>query len=104
VTDQPEMIERVAREMAIQGDWHAWDTAKDHCDTPSGNTPEDERDHWRDLARAAIAAMREPTNLVLDCLANTSATVDINWTPEHKRRVLARAQWNHAIDAALEGK
>jgi hypothetical protein len=52
---------------------------------------EDVRDRYRKIARAAIAAMREPTNEMLDA----SGEVDEGWGRNH-------AIWRAMIDKALE--
>jgi hypothetical protein len=49
-------VERVARAVAILEGWEAWDTARSCCDTLSGNEPDEARDGYRDIARAALAA------------------------------------------------
>lgn len=49
------MLERVARAMC-DGDWNAGSV----LETPSGETPDEFRDYWRDKARAAIQALMEP--------------------------------------------
>jgi hypothetical protein len=50
-------IERVARAMALHVGWQNWDTAVSVCDTQDGSDPDDERDYWRSLACAAVAAL-----------------------------------------------
>lgn len=54
-----EMVERVAKAMCASVDEN-WD-ARDFGDTSDGADPENMRLYWRELARAAIEAMREPT-------------------------------------------
>jgi len=51
-----EDIEAAARAMALVDGWNGWDTASGFNDTLSGNDPEDERAHYRDLATAALSA------------------------------------------------
>lgn len=51
------IIERMARAMAKASSWDGWDTAKTPAQTPNGNDPEEERDYWRDMARAALASV-----------------------------------------------
>lgn len=51
-----EDIEVAARAMALVDGWDGWDTASGFNDTLSGNDPEDERAHYRDLAAAALSA------------------------------------------------
>ena len=84
------MIERVARAIA-------WDSIKDEAQTWKHDTPTTEANMWVDpkferVARAAIAAMREPTGGILDVL------MDI-MPPE-----TALVRWQAMIDAALEEK
>lgn len=58
-----EDIEAAARAMALVDGWDGWDTASGFNDTLSGNDPEDERAHYRDLANAALSsydARRKP--------------------------------------------
>lgn len=51
-------VERAARAMAIASDWNGWDTAKNCQHTLGGNEPEEEREHFRHLARVALGAVR----------------------------------------------
>ena len=51
-----EVVERMARAIANSEGWDNWDTAQ-HCgDTMHGNDPDDERNGYRDMARAALRA------------------------------------------------
>ena len=56
VADEQLRIERMARAMAKASDWDGWDTAMTVAQTPNGNEPEEEREYWRDMARAALAS------------------------------------------------
>ena len=93
MTDQPEMIERVARAINDAG-WPDSDIAAEAW----------EDGVWRACAmgqaRAAIAAMREPTAAMVDAA--------ILRLVEHDGEIIAaidvRAAIEAAIDAALEGK
>ena len=78
-----DQIERIARAMAKSVGWEAWDTAKDCRHTPDGSDPEYERNYWRGLAKAALAASAPAGAMKL-------ASVD---TPElrHHMELLARA-------------
>lgn len=82
-----EMIERVARAIFATGD-----------DIPEADfvyhSFEDSRTSWEALARAAIAAMREPTEEQYDALCAT----DKMW-----RELTSRIVWQTYIDAALGG-
>lgn len=50
-----EQIERTAKAMALYSGWDKWESAKNFCDTLSGNEPEEERQYWRELAKIAIS-------------------------------------------------
>lgn len=52
-----DLIEAMARAMALAQGWQGWDTATHFSETPSGNEPEEEREHHRDMAKAALAAI-----------------------------------------------
>lgn len=56
-----EALEAVAKAIALADGWDRWDTAKTFNDTPSGNTADECRDGYRDLAEAAIKAFRLAT-------------------------------------------
>jgi hypothetical protein len=57
-----EMVELVARAMAEkQRGWDVWDEISDDSDTDYIG-----KNEFRDLARAAIEAMREPTEMMMD--------------------------------------
>lgn len=91
------MIERVARAMAIKADWEHWDTAIDGQDTPSGNDPEDERNYFRDQARAAIEAMMEPDTAMRDAWAES--LVSVSW---EQAEYLHRAMLQTALDENID--
>lgn len=61
-----EGVERVARALAIEAGWDAWDTAIGCNDTLNGNTPEEEREYYRDLAVIAINAFLEDSWTITD--------------------------------------
>lgn len=61
-----DVIEIMARAMC-DGDWDA----ADFNETPSGEEPEEMRDHWRDRAIDALAALEENGMVV-----ETRATID----------------------------
>lgn len=46
--------------MALKSGWEAWDSAKTWTDTPNGCDPQEERDHWLELARTALDAVLAP--------------------------------------------
>jgi len=52
-----ELIEKMARALAAH-DLADWDAAHFGL-TPNGETPDEMREHYRDVATAALAAMRE---------------------------------------------
>ena len=76
-----ELIEKVARACAKAGGWGKYKSAKSCMDTPNGNEPEEEREYWRENARAAIQAVRE-------------------WDREHSEATLVNAyktSWNQPL-------
>lgn len=77
-----EMIERVAKAICL------WDGAD--WDGTLGSR-ECSRNRYRDTARAAIEAMREPTD------GQRNAYYELS----HKTEVMVDAHWERAIDAAL---
>jgi hypothetical protein len=86
-----EMVERVARALCEQSyaksdeklPWY-W-----HSETS------DERDEWRAMARAAIEAMREPT----DRMCNSGAA---KWDDDWCTETNALNMWQAMIDEALK--
>ena len=56
-------VEEVARALCAS-DGANWD-AKTDSETANGCAPDEQRDYWREKARAAIEAMREPTQAML---------------------------------------
>jgi hypothetical protein len=88
-----EMIDRVTRAMGFK-----WIAAGITCDGPSPSVFD-----MRELARAAIAAMHEPTAKMTQAAANTSASTDA--TAEYSYAVAiddAARTWYAMIDAALD--
>jgi hypothetical protein len=86
-----EMVERVAR--AIAADWGLnWEA------------PSLDRDAVMSAARAAIEAMRDPTNRMVG--ASWNAVIVDGDAPKGalSRKNICRARWQAMIDAALEGK
>lgn len=85
------MVERVARALceAAEEDWDA----SSNLETANGCEPQEARDYWRMLARAAIAAMREPTGSIMSAIADTSPGYTM---AETRKRI-----WQAGIDAAL---
>jgi hypothetical protein len=84
------MIERVARALHSRVDDRLWTDPR---------VAMLERDEWRDLARAAIEAMREPTEAMVDRFVSRALCVSVHgdggWS------AYAREQWQAMIDAAL---
>ncbi len=81
MTDQNEMVERVARAMrAREWDGDYWNEA-DMSD----------KEYWLASARAAIEAMREPTEAMIDAVQDLSIGEQENW----------QKCWGIAIEAAL---
>jgi hypothetical protein len=54
------LVERVAKAMC-DGNWDA----ANFNETMNGDEPEDQRNYWREKARAAIEAMRVPTEAMI---------------------------------------
>lgn len=50
-------LERAARAMAERAGWLQWNSATTVADTPNGNSPDEERAYWRDMARTALFAL-----------------------------------------------
>jgi hypothetical protein len=89
-----EMIERIAR-VLCDGNWDA----ASFKETASGDEPEEQREYWREKARAAIEAMREPTEEMLT--AGSPYCVD-SLAPDYKSgREDAGHCFRAMIDAAL---
>lgn len=80
-----EVIERAARAA-----FECWDFPCRRFDSLSS----DDQEHWREIARAAIEAMREPTPEMLG--AGWPHTADPCWVED------VRKAWGAMIDAALK--
>lgn len=95
------MVERVAR--AIWGELSLWSRpleAKPTWDQLSGGNKE----LGRLLARAAIDAMREPTNdMIMAAMITPSPTVAEAGGVLPQAREHTRLEWQAMIDAALTG-
>ncbi|MFL6948261.1 MAG: hypothetical protein ACJ8FU_08695 [Xanthobacteraceae bacterium] len=87
------MVERVARAMWEQRRVYARERGIDLEEWGAGSTPE--ANGITDEARAAIAAMREPTNEMVDA-ADEAADYNISQDAH------IRASWRAMIDAAQE--
>ena len=95
-----DMIERVARALA-EREGINWDAI------PVGGSTarqwrRDERTYWLDQAAAAIKAMREPSEAMIDRFVSRALCVSISG--EGGWSEYARAQWQTMIDAALVGE
>jgi hypothetical protein len=77
------MVERVARAICSNAG-EKWNAAHFN-ETANGEEPEEQRDHWRGIARAAIEAIREP-GLAIRKLTTFE---------------FAEIEWPRLIDAAL---
>lgn len=86
-----EMVECIAKAMCASG----YDLPPDHVAVSVAW--EVHGDHYRDLARVAIAAMRVPTE------AMTTQAADAIVRGELGSRVDFEERWRAAIDAALSG-
>jgi len=84
-----EMVERVARAMRAQEyDADEWD-----------GTDSSDRYYWQTAARAAIAAMREPTSEMMDAYLDLEDPMDDDWPYNPPA---AKPAWQVMIDAALK--
>lgn len=83
-------VEDVARALCAS-DGANWE-AKTDSETANGCTPDEQRDYWREKARAAIKAMREPTHHMIKAGGNAQTV-----RARANRWVCYRAM----IDAAL---
>lgn len=91
-------VEEVARALSAS-DGANWD-AKTDSETANGCTPDEQRDYWREKARAAIEAMREPTQAMTkvaadDILEGPGISAFLNWQD------LSASRYRLMIDAAL---
>jgi hypothetical protein len=59
---------------------------------------------YRDEARAAIEAMREPTEEMMESAASEFTFQSGHWGPETTRETIQKAVFQRAIDAALSEK
>lgn len=59
-------VERGARAVAAVESWGGWDT---NSPTPNGNTPDEQREWCRDVARAVLAAATSPASASARCTA-----------------------------------
>ncbi len=76
-------VEEVARALCAS-DGENWD-ARTYNETSHGCDPEEQRDYWREKARVAIEAMREPSIAMRHVATFQAAEID----------------WPAMIDAAL---
>ena len=88
-------VEEVARALSAS-DGANWD-AKTDSETANGCTPDEQRDYWREKARAAIGAMREPTEAMV--LAGYNALME--WDARTGEDYGIGEVWRAMIDAAL---
>lgn len=92
-------VERVARALAKAGDEN-WDAANFN-ETLSGDAPDEMREYWRHMARAAILALREPTPEMVGAFwrqKNTGSQEPGEVTDQRDDY----SAWRAAIDAALQ--
>jgi hypothetical protein len=93
-----DMVEKVARALAAASE-ERWD-AKTFSETLSGNDPDEMRASYFFLARAAIAAMREPTEGMVRAVVQYEK--DINGSPDYEYTSVApESAWEIMIDATL---
>jgi hypothetical protein len=86
-----EMVERVAKAICLAD--HGYDVSSDLAPIVTGQ--------YNARARAAIAAMREPTDDVRQALGHIDEHVDKHSRTEHGIRVAGSVCWQRGIDAAL---
>lgn len=99
------MLEKVARAM-----WNVQRDDLDKCDMELEDVGN--RYLTYDMARAALGALREPTQPILKAMAESVACDDegefppvcdlIDFSGENKRRTVLVQMWRDAIDAALK--
>jgi hypothetical protein len=92
-----EMIERVAKRCAAAAGFTNR-SATHFSETPNGNDPDEERAFWRYVARAAIEAMREPTEAMVGAAFDAVSHCD-HWHIDHNGDY--RRAHRAMIDAAL---
>lgn len=83
-----EMVERVAEALAGR-QWTSMEDGNVYCSNPT-------KYHYREQARAAIAAMREPTNAMVDA-GQKPPRAPFRYMAEASLRL----RWLAMIDAAL---
>ena len=95
MTDTPDMVERVARAIyASDGEENGpWNIGTEHA-----------RKCYRENARAAIEAMREPTHAMVDEAVRVaqSGGMSIFYGLVKQGPDAFKALWQHQIDAALK--
>lgn len=105
-----EMVERVARAMCRQHNLDGFGldiTEDDHITRYVNNTVDKEWPKWSREARAAIEAMREPTDAMLDAACDglvdpDGNPVDVDCSFRADLRADAKTEWQDVIDAALK--
>jgi hypothetical protein len=96
-----EMIERVARAMVS----HLRPDQKDCSLEQLRHVDVDESDlNLVELARAAIEAMREPTEAMMESAASEFTFQSGHWGSETTPETIQKAVFQRAIDAALSEK
>jgi len=96
-----EMVERIARALC-ELEFGKWDAA-DFNETLSGCDPDEQRDAYREQAIAAIKAMREPTEHMLD-KGSEAGWECVEFSPEPGEGIDGynmEPAWYAMIDAAL---
>lgn len=90
-----DIIDRVARALC-EASLSNWD-ASSREETANGESPEEQREYWRDMARVAIATMREPTGGMFTAGQKAVASME----PKSVRTVDWEQVYSAMIDAAL---
>jgi hypothetical protein len=100
MAETPEMVERVVR-----AQWKCLDeiARKDGARLGSlDDLPEEELHNWLSLVRAAIAAMREPTEAMLRAkLSPDDSGLPVDTVEGYLDYWTAEAVWHAMVDAAL---
>lgn len=86
------MVERVARAIC-DGRWDA----EHFNETANGEEPEEQREYWRGIARAAIEAMREPT----DAMVEAGFDAGDDTVQGYSENADPQDTWQSMIDAAI---
>lgn len=98
MSDVPEMVERCSKAA-----WDRFNSEHRHGKLVSwADQREDVRDQWRDMQRAALAAMRAPTVAMTQAAADQHPNTDDRAEASYAIAIHDAAEtWQAMIDAAL---